>query len=151
MQKSKPEWWSFKKVVRHAKDAIFKQEGSSDSQEEDDDDEAEDSEPWHRPKSRGPPAKKNNTFRALPPTSVDGMRRWKDLTPEYLEHLYENVEDAMPEPNLWTSFIRFGTPQSNQRLFLIHRALKEMRTMLAEEMRSSSVYDSDVRHPFVME
>lgn len=74
----------------------------------------------------------------------------EEPAPECLEQLYEEVEGAMPDTDIWSYYIRFGTPQSNQRFFLIHQALSNMCIMLAEEVKDGitddNALDSNVRY-----
>jgi hypothetical protein len=106
------EWWRFTLATRGgmALDGIY---NYFDNPEEDDDDKVS-----YKHPSRGE--------RDGPRVSA-AVRRYTDLKNVDMDAYKTDVEDAMPPAGQWSNYILFGTKASNQRLFLIHRWLKEQR------------------------
>lgn len=67
--------------------------------------------------------------------------------PPFSELFVDNVDQAMPEEDEWSLNINFGSKASNQRMYLIHKLLLELRDELTgggipdySEVRISSVH-----------
>jgi hypothetical protein len=66
------------------------------------------------------------------------FQRHQDIGSKNMAQPKRNVNDAMPAPGNWSENILFGTPPSNQRLYLIHELLKEIQDSLVDEFEQAA-------------
>lgn len=113
------EWWKFKIGSReHYEDKISLFPGLEDEEEEE------------KKKKRGR-AKQKGKGKLLP--KVTTIERHEDHGPLMVKPK-SDVNQAKPKPGQWSKFILFGTPASNQQLYLIHELLKNIQRDLIDEI-----------------
>lgn len=78
------------------------------------------------------------------------MTRFKVVSKIHMAPFHENVDHALPLNNAWSQYILFGTPESNQRMYLIHEELRKMKHSLEvqalarmKNLRKEEGYQSD--------
>lgn len=80
------------------------------------------------------------------PRSKDVCRHVDDtvvLDPLFAEMVVHDVDQAKPDENDWSLHLNFGSKASNQRMYLIHELLRELRDGLSGG--GTPDYDSQVR------
>jgi hypothetical protein len=117
------EWWRFMIATRD----VYERKAEYFFQEMEDEDD-HDKVSYNAP-ARGNRAPQKNKSKG--PGKLQSIRRHKDIGKEFMENVVNNIDNVMPDENVWSNNIRIGTPASNQRLYVIHRMLGEMRDQLA--------------------
>lgn len=128
------EWWRFRlaersEFVDEVVDEILgdiSDKSENDNKEKDDSDENEDKDSTFSPSQSEPPL----SPRKQPVEKGPKTRRFTELDPDLVAPFEPDVEDAIPPPGMWSGHILFGTGQSNQCWYLIHRELRRRKDQL---------------------
>ena len=75
--------------------------------------------------------------------TTERTKRWTELKPANLMAKEEdNILRAKPSKGRWSKFLRYGTPASNQALFLVHKMLRDLLNQLQDLAESSGHWNS---------
>ncbi|KAF4622428.1 hypothetical protein D9613_008996 [Agrocybe pediades] len=79
-----------------------------------------------------PPLRKDRDMskRSGPHARSETFKRYMDIDSAYMELPVADINDAEPPEGEWSGLMRFGTPASNQRLFVVHRKIKLLKDAL---------------------
>ncbi|KAF9562367.1 hypothetical protein CPC08DRAFT_722236 [Agrocybe pediades] len=61
------------------------------------------------------------------------LMRHQALRSPLVEEPVANIDDAVPPGSEWSNNILFGTPASNQRLFLVHREIQSLKNAMVAQ------------------
>ncbi|KAF9558464.1 hypothetical protein CPC08DRAFT_810654 [Agrocybe pediades] len=75
------------------------------------------------------------------PARSETFKRYTEIDSSKMEHPVDDIADIERYAGDWSGIMRFGTPASNQRLYVVHKKIKDLKEALGK--RNEVVEDTE--------